>query len=81
MSIAAVSNQYPTSVIFLTHHNGPCTLAFEEIKGTYRVSFETSFDSKKTETGTETSFGTVRNKTFVSFVSLLYRKREFRCFD
>jgi hypothetical protein len=40
-----------------------------------RVSFET------TETGTETSFGTIWNKTFVSVVSLLYRNREFRCFD
>jgi hypothetical protein len=30
-----------------------------------------------TETGTETSFGTIRNKTFVSVVSLLYRPETF----
>ncbi len=36
-----------------------------------RVSFET------TETRTETSFGTIRNKTFVSIVLLLYWNREF----
>ncbi len=35
------------------------------------VSIET------TETGTETSFGTIRNKMFVLVVSLLYRNREF----
>jgi hypothetical protein len=29
----------------------------------------------------QTSFGTIRNKTFVSVVSVLYQKREFWCFD
>jgi hypothetical protein len=43
-----------------------------------RVSFE-RFET--TETGTKTSFGTIRNKRFVSVVLLLYRNREFRCFD
>ncbi len=46
-----------------------------------RVSFETSFNSKQPKLQPKTSFGTIRNKTFVSVVSLLYRNREFRCFD
>jgi hypothetical protein len=46
-----------------------------------RVSFETSFDSKQPKLEPKTSFGTNRNKPFVSVVSLLYRNREFRCFD
>ncbi len=36
------------------------------------------FRFETTETGTETSFGTIRNKTFASVVSLLYRNRDFR---
>ena len=39
-----------------------------------------SIETTQTGTGTETSFGTIRNKMFVSVVSLLYRNREFRCF-
>jgi hypothetical protein len=39
-----------------------------------RVSFETSFDSKQPKLG---PIGTIRNKMFVSVVSLLYRNREF----
>jgi hypothetical protein len=39
----------------------------EEIKN--RMS-KTSFVSKQPKTETETSFGTIRNKTFVSVVSL-----------
>ena len=31
------------------------------------------------ETGTETSFGTIRSKTFVSVVSHVYQNSEFRC--
>ncbi len=42
-----------------------------------RVSFKISFDSKQPKL-TKTSFGTIRNKMFVSVVSLLYRNREFR---
>jgi hypothetical protein len=37
------------------------------------VSFETSFET--TETGTETSFGTIRNKMFFWIVSLLEPKK------
>jgi hypothetical protein len=66
--------------------------SFEKFFVPGRVFFETSFDSKQvsirnkfrfetTETGTETNFGTIRNKMFVSVVSLLYRNREFGCFD
>jgi hypothetical protein len=44
-----------------------------------RVSFENSFDSKPSNL--EPSFGTIRNKTFDSVVSLLYRNREFQCFE
>ncbi len=40
-----------------------------------RVSFETSFNSKQLK------LGTIRNKMFVSVVSLLYWNREFRCFN
>jgi hypothetical protein len=32
---------------------------------------------RNTNTGTKTSFGTIRNKTFVSVVSLLYRTESF----
>ncbi len=39
------------------------------------------FQFEITETRTETSFGTIRNKMFVSVVSLLYQNSEFRCFD
>ncbi len=44
-----------------------------QVQGVLRKQFR--FET--TETGTETSFGTIRNKTFVSVVSLLYRNREF----
>jgi hypothetical protein len=46
-----------------------------------RESFETSFDSKQRETRTETSFGTIRNYTFVFNVSLLFQTLSFGCFD
>ncbi len=36
------------------------------------------FRFETTETGTDTSFGTVQNKTFLSVVSLLYQNRDFR---
>jgi hypothetical protein len=43
----------------------------------HRVSFETSFDSKQPKLELILVFGTIRNKTFVPVVSLLYRNREF----
>jgi hypothetical protein len=48
---------------------------------TARVSYETNFRFETTETGTETSFDTIRNNTFVSVVSVKYRNRQFRCFE
>jgi hypothetical protein len=46
-----------------------------------RVSFETSFDSKQPKLEPKLVSALSETKRFVSVVSLLYRNREFRCFD
>ncbi len=62
----------------------PCAPSTPSTRGKIRglfFSFLCFWGRLEIETGTETRFGTFRNKTFVSVVSLLYRNTETESFD